>query len=105
MRRIEYNKLVRDKIPERLEKTVKCFSTRVVEGDEYYKSLNNKLQEEVNEYFESGSIEELADIQEVLLAILDFKNVKLDEFEQIRLDKVQERGVFKQKIFLEYVEE
>ena len=105
MGKIVYDKLVRDKIPERLMQKVKYFSTRVIEGDEYYRALNNKLQEEVNEYLESGSIEELADIQEVLLGILEFKNVNLDEFEQIRLKKVRERGAFKQKIFLEYVEE
>lgn len=101
-----YNKLVRDKIPQiiSLDNGKKCI-TRIMEDDEYLQALNIKLQEEIAEYLESGSVEELADIEEVLRAILDAKKVSYDEFDKIRINKVNKRGAFKSKIFLEKAEE
>lgn len=54
---------------------------------------------------ESGSIEELADLEEVLRAILEAKGTSYLEFERIRNNKVEKRGAFKEKIFLESVTE
>ncbi len=105
MGKIVYDKLVRDKIPQRLETKVKYFKTRVISGEEYNQALNNKLQEEVKEYLESGSVEEIADIVEVLRAVLELKGISLEDFEQVREQKANDRGAFKERIFLEYVEE
>lgn len=49
---------------------------------------------------ESNDVEELADLEEVLRAILDAKNVEYDEFETVRKDKVAKRGAFKKKLLL-----
>jgi len=96
-----YNKLVRDKIPEIIAAdNGSTYNIRIMEDDEYLDSLNNKLQEELKEYLESGDVEELADLEEVLRAILDAKRVSYDEFEKIRNSKVEKRGAFKKKIFL-----
>lgn len=101
-----YNKLVRDKIPEIItENNGKTCKIKILEHDEYLASLNAKLQEELKEYLESGEVEELADLEEVLRAILDAKNISYEEFEKIRNSKVNKRGAFKKKIFLESVEE
>ena len=101
-----YNKLVRDKIPEIIvADDGKTCKTRVLEDDEYLKCLNTKLQEELKEYLESGDVEELADLEEVLRAILDAKKVSYEEFERIRNTKVEKRGAFIEKIFLESVSE
>lgn len=100
----EYNKLVRDKIPEiMISKGCKPV-TKVLNDEEYILELNKKLLEEVNEYLESGEVLEIADIMEVLLALLKVKKISYDEFERIRLDKVDKRGAFEDKIFLEYEE-
>lgn len=96
-----YNKLVRDKIPEILKSKKENFITRILTDNEYIDALNLKIQEELKEYLESGEVEELADLEEVLRAILDFKKVSYEEFEKIRLEKVNKRGSFKDKIFLE----
>lgn len=101
----EYNKLVRDKIPQVCEKNNQIAITRVLNDEDYLTELNKKILEEVNEYIESGDIEELADLEEVLRAILDVKKCSYDEFEQIRNAKVAKRGAFKEKLFLESVEE
>ncbi len=101
-----YNKLVRDKIPEIIAgDNGKTCVTRIMEDDEYLKALNTKMQEELKEYLESGEVEELADLEEVLRAILDVKKVSYEEFEKIRKTKVNKRGAFKKKIFLESVSE
>lgn len=96
-----YNKLVRDKIPEIIESNGEVPKTRILSDEEYLIELNKKLQEEMQEYLASYDIEELADLEEVLLAILDAKNLSHEEFENIRTRKVEKRGAFKNKIFLE----
>jgi len=96
-----YNKLVRDNIPEIMINNGAKPVTRILTDVEYIEELNKKLTEEVNEYLESGSVEELADIEEVLLAILKAKDVSKEIFDEIRKEKVKKRGAFDKKIFLE----
>lgn len=95
-----FNKLVRDKIPTIIENNGELAETKILNDEEYLFELNTKLQEELKEYLESGDVEELADLQEVLLAILDAKKVPVEEFETLRKSKVAKRGAFKEKIFL-----
>ena len=96
-----YNKLVRDNIPEIMKQNGAIPKTRILSDEEYLIELNKKIREEVLEYLESGEVEELADVEEVMRAILEVKNVSIDSFEEIRKQKVAKRGTFKEKIFLE----
>ena len=96
-----YNKLVRDNIPEIMIKNGAKPVTRILTDEEYLIELNKKLLEEVNEYLESENIEEIADIEEVLLAILTSKGITRDNLEEIRKTKTIKRGAFNKKIFLE----
>ena len=96
-----YNKLVRDNIPEIMIKNGAKPVTRILSDEEYIKELNKKLQEELNEYLQDGDVLELADLEEVLLAILKVKNITKEEFDNIRIEKVNKRGAFNKKIFLE----
>ena len=98
-----YNKLVRDKIPEIIEKNGQTCKVRKLDDNEYLSALNAKLKEETMEYLESGEVEELADLEEVIRALLCDKGVSFKRFEAIRKEKVEKRGAFKQKIFLESV--
>jgi len=61
------------------------------------------LGEELQEYLDSENVEELADLVEVVYAILDDKKISLQEFELIRKQKVQERGAFQKKLLLKEV--
>src|SRR5437588_4774560 len=56
-----YNKLVRDKIPEIIKADGKECETRVLGDKEYLLRLHKKLEEELREYYEKESIDELAD--------------------------------------------
>ena len=98
-----YNKLVRDKIPEIINSDRRVAITRKLDDEEFLKELNKKLQEEVKEYLEDNNVEELADIVEVIYGILNSKNISIEEFEKIRKNKVDKRGAFNKKIFLEKV--
>ncbi len=98
----KYQKLVRDKIPKIIKNNEgKSAKTRVLDDEEYLVELNLKIQEELSEYLASGEIEELADLEEVLRAILDYKKVSYEEFNKIREEKVKQRGAFKDRIYLE----
>ena len=96
----EYNKLIRDRIPEIIEKTGNEYEVEELDDKIYLESLDKKLQEELEEYLESGEIAELADLVEVIYAILDHKDISRDEFEKIRLDKKEDRGGFAERLFL-----
>lgn len=100
-----YNKLVRDKIPDIIKAEGKIVKTRRLSNEEYKSELNKKLQEEMKEYLEDNNIEELADIIEVIYGILNSMDVSIEEFEKIRKEKVNKRGAFQSKIFLEEAEE
>lgn len=100
-----HNKLVRDKIPDIiLETGAKC-AYRKLSDEEFLEALNAKLNEEVAEYQESGSVEELADILEVVYAIAYQKGYSIPMMEDLKKRKAVERGRFHKKIMLCFVEE
>ena len=100
-----HNKLVRDKIPEIIEKSGKTYVAHVLSNEEYITELDKKLQEEATEYLQDKNIEEMADLLEVLYAICTARGYTLEELESVRKKKAEERGGFAHKIFLEYVKE
>ena len=96
-----YNKLVRDNIPEIMINNGAKPVTRILSNEEYLLELNKKLLEEVKEYTENNCVEELADIQEVILAIANTQKFQLDK---VRNQKKKERGAFEKKLYLTSVE-
>ena len=98
---MKYNKLVRDKIPEIIKQNNLKPITRIASEKEYFQKLKEKLQEETNEFLKTERHEELADIIEVIYAILDHKNINKKELKILRNKKAKERGQFKNKIILE----
>ena len=98
--RKEYRKIVRDRIPEIIEKSGKRAEYEQVSREEALAGLEEKLTEETREYLESRNLEEMADILEVLHGILRLRNVSMEEVEEIRLRKKTERGGFENRIRL-----
>lgn len=93
-----YTKLVRDKIPEILDKKGVLYEKRIASDEEYKAELVKKLAEETEEFLKADDAEELADVIEVIEALKklpDYENV-----EEIRKNKLEERGGFDQKIIL-----
>jgi predicted house-cleaning noncanonical NTP pyrophosphatase (MazG superfamily) len=98
---MKYNKLVRDKIPEYIKSKGEIAIIHIADDKEYWEKLKEKLQEEVKEFLESETIEEIADIQEVLEAICKYKKFNKKKLEAVKAKKLKERGGFKKRIILE----
>ena len=101
----KYDKLVRDKIIDIIESDGKKASCEIMDREEHLSYLNQKLEEELQEYLESENIEELEDLVEVIYGILSLESIEIQEFEAIRLNKREERGGFEKGIKLLEVEE
>lgn len=95
-----YNKLVRDKIPEIIQKDGYHPEIRILSDEEYIKELEIKLDEECQEFHDSKQIDELADLLEVLLALNEAYGHSLDELVDVYHKKHELRGGFKDKIYL-----
>lgn len=65
-RGVVMGKLVRDRIPEIIKNDGKMPIMEILSDEEYLKELDKKLSEEVAEYQADKSIEEMADILEVV---------------------------------------
>ena len=100
---MKYHKLVRDRIPEIIEKQGKTCVTEVLSQDAYIRMVDEKLNEEVAEYQESKSLEELADLLEVMEAAVIARGYTWEELLQVRDEKRQKRGGFQERILLKEV--
>lgn len=100
----EYNKLVRDKIPEIIRQNGKIPVTHIANDEEYKQKLLDKLEEEVAEFRTSRSPEELADILEVIYALYDAIPIKRSDLESLRQQKNLKRGSFSKRVILERIE-
>jgi predicted house-cleaning noncanonical NTP pyrophosphatase (MazG superfamily) len=95
-------KLVRDYIPELIPKEKShLFRFTTLAEQEYGERLNEKLLEEIGEYLEAESVEELADVFEVLEAIITLKQLDLDEVKQLQKQKRMLRGGFEKRLLME----
>ena len=102
---VYHGKLVRDLIPTVIESAGKTPVSELISLNEMEGALDSKLREEVMEFLESHSIEEMADILEVLHGIAYYKGISWDEIESARIQKRDERGGFEKGIRLLEVRE
>lgn len=99
-----YNKLVRDRIPEIIEKDNLDVVTKELNKEELITELKRKLMEEASEFTEAESTEglivELADLREIELALMERLKISDETVEQVRLKRREDRGGFDQGIYL-----
>lgn len=95
-----YNKAIRDKIPEIIQKDGYSSNVKTLSDEEFLVELEKKLSEEVTEYQNDKNPEELADILEIIYRITELKGISKEELEKIRVKKVEERGGFEENFFL-----
>ena len=105
MSAISYHKLVRDRIPEIIEADGKVCICETLSDEDYIYLLDQKLNEELAEYQESKSLEELADLLEVMQAVAKARGWTLAALERVRANKAAKRGGFEKKILLKEVRE
>ena len=105
MKRVQYNKLVRDHIPRIITDAGKTCTTEILSPEKYLRMLDAKLDEELAEYHKDQNIEELADLMEVIRAAAIARGYTLEELEQVRAEKAAKRGGFEKRILLKEVYE
>lgn len=104
-----YNKLIRNHVLKYIETDGHTANYRILDLKDYKKELLLKLVEESKELslatdeFELKT--ELADVCEVLDAIISAYNINRDELKQEQQLKAEQRGMFDERIFLESIDE
>jgi len=95
-----YDKAIRDKIPDIIKKSGNSYNVKKLSDDEFLPELEKKLREEVEEYLKSKSVEELADAVEVIYRIAELKGISNEKLEMLREEKANKRGKFNDNLFL-----
>ena len=98
---VKYNKLIRDKVPAKIEGSGSTYKLHIADDKEYRDKLRNKMNEEVSEFLREPSVEELADIAEVLYAIADLEFGGRENLEKARQEKFDKVGGFEKKLILD----
>lgn len=91
---------MRDRIPEIIEQSGKTCVVSILSDEEYLRMIDEKLTEELDEYYADGNIEELADLIEVIYAAAKARGYAKEQLEAVRVDKAQRRGAFDKRILL-----
>jgi predicted house-cleaning noncanonical NTP pyrophosphatase (MazG superfamily) len=98
-----YNKLVRDRIPEIIRASGQEYAAEVIPIEDYPKALCNKLIEEAKEAADadvSNLVGELADLYEVIEALLNVYGIEQEAILAEQRRKRDERGGFSQRVRL-----
>lgn len=99
----EYNKLVRDRIPEIVGQSGNECEYVILSDAEYRQALRQKLVEEAGEVAEAQGedlVAELADLYEVIDALMASYGIAGDRVLQEQVKRREARGGFSQKIML-----
>lgn len=91
---------MRNKIPQIISAQGEHPQTTILTKQAYFNALIQKLQEEVDEYKTSHSLEELVDILEVIHALATYAQTPFHQLESLRQQKARARGDFSKQIFL-----
>jgi len=96
-----YNKLVRDRIPEILAEKKIQYNFHIADNKEYLEMLYKKVLEELEEFKKDPSIQEFADLMEVLENIARIYKFDVKEIKTVKKAKKISRGGFDNMIILE----
>jgi predicted house-cleaning noncanonical NTP pyrophosphatase (MazG superfamily) len=95
-------KLVRDFVPETiLSREGRCQPTYRADDAEYRERLTDKLVEEAAEFAANPCLEELADLREVIDAILEDRGWTREDLEDSRRVKARAKGTFTARLIME----
>ncbi len=103
MKKYFHNKLIRDKIPQIIEKSNESYEVRVMGEKEFEKELKKKLIEEARELTTTENddlVNEMADVLELLKSIANYYKIDFKLVEEKQVKKKEERGGFEKKLFL-----
>lgn len=108
-KRFLLDKLGRDAIGELFKKDGCTLKFHIIEdNEEYLEILTQKIVEELEEVFDCETkeevIEELADLEQVMIAFRKLIHVTREEVEKVRKEKEKTHGGFEKRVYLEYAD-
>ncbi|MGB4076181.1 MAG: nucleoside triphosphate pyrophosphohydrolase [Minisyncoccia bacterium] len=102
--KVHYNKLIRDKIPEKMDSVGAAYETRTLSEEEFEQALLRKVEEEASALPVATSreelIEELADVMDVIDEIKRLKSITNEEMTTAQIKTTGKKGGFKKRLFL-----
>lgn len=104
---VYYNKLIRDKIPDKIRgKGELCEVRRIMDDNEFEQELLKKVKEEASALSmvrtREDLLDELADLLEVLDALKEYHQLTPEELRVVRVENQQKKGAFKERYFLHW---
>ena len=104
-----YNKLIRDRIPEIIQKDGNIADIIILSEESFKQAIKEKLIEEATEVLNADNrdevLSELADLQEVMDTIKQMYNINTLEVNTIQAVKALQRGKFEKRLYLKSVKE
>ena len=104
-----YNKLIRDRIPEIIEKDGNTADIIILSEESFKQAIKEKLIEEATEVCNAQDrddiLSEFADLQEVMDTIKQMHNINTLEVNTIQAVKALQRGKFEKRLYLKSVKE
>ena len=106
--RIDYDKLIRDRIPEIMDRDGVRYEVDELESDAYREALAAKVVEEAEELRAASAredvVKELADVLEVLEAVMRVEGIDMGEVRSVQAARREARGGFERRLRLRWTE-
>jgi len=106
--RIIYEKLVRDRISEIMDREGVRYEVGTLDRDAFREALLAKVVEEAEELREAASrgevVKEIADVYEVLDALMALEGIDAGEVRAVQAARRRDRGGFERRLVLRWTE-
>ena len=106
MKKVHYNKLIRDNIPEKIKSNNEDCDVRVLGDEEFEQELLKKINEEASALSRARSrdefLDELADLMVVIDEVKRLQNITSEELGTALQKNLEKKGGFAKKLFLNW---
>jgi len=101
----EYNKLVRDKIPEIIKESGRNCEYRILEDSEMKEALKVKLIEKAEVFAKKPNEDELSDLYEIMSTIVKYYDFEPMHIDYLKIENKEKKGSYAGKTFLVSVDD
>ena len=98
--KVEYNKIVRDKIPQIIRDSGRTCEYKILGESEVKEALQEKLLEKAQIFLKRPSEDELSDIYELLDAIVETFEYEPLHIDYLKIQNKENKGTYSEKVFL-----